>query len=868
MAEEVLTVLRIDGDPASLTVRQLQENIKRLKKELSDLAIGSAEYQKTLQALITNQNALRGAMNATTASMTDVAKAASGMTKAYENESGQVENLATTYNGLVNQLANLKRELRNVDISTTEGMETYKAMAVQVNAVNDKLKEMDALQGNYQRNVGNYRSALNGLNNATAQVVRELPSLAISANTFFLAISNNIPILADQIANLRAQNELAVAQGGKAVSILGSLVKSLFSWNTVLTLVITAVTLFGDKIIAFVGNLFKAKEAVDVNTEALKAYQHAVNEAVKAEREAITTSSLLYEIATDETRSMEDRLSAVHQLQEEYPDYLGNMSDEAVLAGKAKTAYDKLTESLVENARAKAYLSTITEKQSEIVDIEIKRADAFDKLTEAQTRYNNAVEGLEQGQQEGKMSTELQYFVQSAEAASKQISDLNEEIAGYNDQIAVIDKTIQNLSKNIPVDYITTDSNGNGGGGTDDEPQDNTLEYVRRMQDEQIALMEDGYAKQLMVSRLHYEREIEDLKTTLETEENLTEEGRAAINETIRALTEQGEQEQTRILQEWEQEKQDIYQETLDEIIKDNEAFSRELDKQEAEAQRRIERAIQRQQRFTEGMNEAKLQRVDKDSDHALAMNDSTTGQSEWERQENEYNIIQEANQKKLELLRQFEQDALDAKNPQLAIQYQQQAADMEVEIEENAAARKKKVWEDEKNAKMATLMGVANGTASILDSMADMYEADAENSEKSAQQAKNLRIASATIETITGAIGAFMQASASYPPPYGQILGAVQAAVVLATGMAQIAKIKNTEVNKDSTPSGSVSGISATVSAPTITPEVTQVRNVTSASEEDRLNRMADDQRVYILSSDLEANQNQRRVRIRETSF
>lgn len=854
MTEETLTILRIDGDPASLTVQQLRDNIKKLKGELSDLTIGTEKYQSTLTSLIANQNALRGAMNGTAASLDEAADAAVGT--------------VNSYNGLVAKMAELNREFRSMDTASDEGKARMRELGAEINAVNDQLKAMDALRGNYQRNVGNYTSALNGLNNATAQVVRELPSLAISANTFFLAISNNIPILADQIANLRAQNELAVAQGGKAVSILGSLVKSLFSWNTVLTLVITAVTLFGDKIIAFVGNLFKAKEALDVNAEAMKAYQSAVNEAIKAEREAITTSSLLYEIATDETRSMEDRLSAVHQLQDEYPDYLGNMSDEAILAGNAKEAYDKLTESLVENARAKAYLSTITEKQSEIVDIEIKRADALDKLTEAQTRYNNAVEGLEQGQQEGKMSTKLQYFVQSAEAASKQISDLNEEIAGYNDQIAVIDKTIQNLSKNIPVDYITSGNDSNRGGGTGDEPQDNTLEYIRRMQDEQIALMEDGYAKQLMVSRLHYEREIEDLKTTLETEENLTEEGRAAINKTIRALTEQGEQEQARILREWEQEKQDIYQETLDEIIKDNEAFSRELDKQEQESERRIERERQRQQRYREGMNEAKLQRVDEDADHALAMNDSTTGQSEWERQENEYNIIQEANQKKLELLRQFEQDALDAKNPQLAIQYQQQAADMEVEIEENAAARKKKVWEDEKNAKMATLMGVANGTASILDSMADMYEADAENSEKSAQQAKNLRIASATIETITGAIGAFMQASASYPPPYGQILGAVQAAVVLATGMAQIAKIKNTEVNKDSTPSGSVGGISATVSAPTITPEVTQVRNVTSASEEDRLNRMADDQRVYILSSDLEANQNQRRVRIRETSF
>ncbi len=843
-----MTILRIDGDPASLTVQQLRDNIKKLKDELSGITIGTEQYQKTLTSLVANQNALRGAMNGTSASLDEVTQAAAGT--------------ANSYNGLVARMAELNREFRSMDTASDEGKARMRELGAEINAVNEQLKAMDALRGNYQRNVGNYRSALNGLNNATAQVVRELPSLAISANTFFLAISNNIPILVDQIANLRAQNELALARGEKTVSVLGAVVKSLFSWNTVLTLVITAVTLFGDKIIEFVANMFKAKEAVDVNAEALKEYQNAVNESRKAEAEAVVTSKLLYDIATDETRSMEDRLSAVRQLQDEYPDYLGNMSEEAILAGNAKDAYDRLTESLVENARAKAYLNRITELQGQIVDIEIKRADAIEKLTAAQNKYDFAESALSNPSDSGLSAASLQRLISVRDVASREIKRLNEDISGFDAEIEKLNLSIDKLGKNIPVDFITSDENGSGS-GKDSEPEDNTLDYIRQMQNAQLALLNDGYEKQLAESRLHYERQIEDLKNTLETEENLTAEGRAAINETIRALTLQGEQESARIMAEWEQSKRDIWQETLDALGKDAESFGRQLDKEEKENEKRRERELKQTRKWSREMQDAKLRQIDADTDHAVATNAADTSMPEGWRAWKEYDIIKEANEAKIELLKQYEQDALKAGDPQTAIQRQMEYKALEVQMEEDAANEKLRI----QKAAQQEAQSLVGNTTNLLNTLADLYEEDAENNEEAARQAKNLRIASATIETISGAVTAFMQAQ-QLGPIAGPVVGAVQAALVLATGLAQIQKIKNTDVNKDKSPSGSVGGISASVSAPTVTPNVTHVRNITSASEEDRLNRIADDQRVYILASDIEASQNQRRTVVREASF
>ena len=175
-----------------------------------------------------------------------------------------------------------------------------------------------------------------------------------------------------------------------------------------------------------------------------------------------------------------------------------------------------------------------------------------------------------------------------------------------------------------------------------------------------------------------------------------------------------------------------------------------------------------------------------------------------------------------------------------------------------------KKDDEDYTEFRMKTALAAADGTAAILGSLADIYEANSENNEQAAQQAKNLRIASTIIETISGSVAAYMQAVSSMPAPYGPIVGAIQAATVFAAGMAEVEKIRNTDVDKDSAPSALSSGMSAAVSAPVLPEEMPQTRILTSAEDEDRLNRMAYDQRVYVVYSDIA--QAGRRVQVRDS--
>ena len=219
--------------------------------------------------------------------------------------------------------------------------------------------------------------------------------------------------------------------------------------------------------------------------------------------------------------------------------------------------------------------------------------------------------------------------------------------------------------------------------------------------------------------------------------------------------------------------------------------------------------------------------------------------------------------------------EALDEASKELGEEFQ---ADIDSEFQSNLdellawvkaedEARKKDLENAKKTAeaKKKLMQSVAKNTSSILGSIADLYEADSENAEKNANKIKNLRIAAATIDTISGAIGAFMQASETIPPPYGQIVGAIEAAAITAAGIAQIAQMKSTNVSGESS---SRPTISAMASAPTLQPNVTNVRSVTTASEEDRLNQMAKEQRVYILASDIQASQDQIKTQVSESSF
>ena len=588
MAEETIQIIRIETGEAVKSVNDLRENVKILKDRLGDLEIGTTEYQDTLEELKVNQAAVKDAMYATTASMDDLAKSATGT--------------SNSYNALVHRMAALKEELRATDVSTEQGKERFKELAAQINEVNDTLKDMDALQGNFQRNVGNY------------------PGLMKTFSGSLDALDKGLKATSGGVGGLK--------EGFDALAV-----------NPVFAILGIVVTLF---------------------------------------------RSLADTLKEDETT-----MAAVNK------------------AGISLEPIFKL-------------LKGILEKVTTIVADLITKASAFVQSNGLIPKIIDGVVGV---------GNAILKFV----------------IAPFKGVIAAIKVFKEQGVKGLG-------------------------DAARAFADE----MKAGVA----------------FKSNYQA-------GEAIVDAITAGMT----------------------------------------DKKESAT--------------------AAAAEVGKDMGKALSSN----------LRDEFYKALAEADKKAEAQLRERERvqkEADDIASEALA----ETTAELESYFDEQERLRQEdlKDAQEKAKAKVEAMYTVANATSSILGTIADMYEADEESSEKNANKIKGLRIASATIDTISGAIGAFMQAVQTIPPPLGAIVGGVQAAAVTAAGIAQIAKIKSTKVSGSA--SNSAPTAPAVTSAPVRTIDIQQVRSVTSASEEDRLNQMASDQRVVLVMSDLEVKQNQSRVQVAEASF
>lgn len=154
-----------------------------------------------------------------------------------------------------------------------------------------------------------------------------------------------------------------------------------------------------------------------------------------------------------------------------------------------------------------------------------------------------------------------------------------------------------------------------------------------------------------------------------------------------------------------------------------------------------------------------------------------------------------------------------------------------------------------------------------LLSSTASIFGAIAEMSEEGSEQQKTFQIMETTINTLSGAIGAFTQASSSYPPPYGQIIGAATAAAVVASGIAQISKIKSTTKNNTSSLSGSMAASIPNVGVNPLLNEQQDIQNLTSLNV-NQDNSQQQSQRVYVVESDISESQNNRKVKVENSTF
>ena len=360
-------IARLKADVAALNKEEQQNGQLSAKKraQVLDAAVSIEEYKQEISQLkreLANQIKLE--------------KAAVG-----------------SINEMSQALTRMRAVYKNMSDAEREGAQGQ-TMLKNIESLDTKIKELDASMGVHTRNVGNYASGFNMLGFQIQQVARELPSLAYGPQIFFSAISNNLPMLADEIARAKKSVDELKKAGQTFTPVWKQIASSIFSWQTLLVAGVTVLTLYGKEITNWVASLFKGKTTIDASAAALERFNSAMAQGSVSAQSELTKLNLLYRAATDLSKPYEERAEAVKKLQDIYPAYFGNMAAEQVMVGNAVGAYENLRDAIIEVAQAKAAQELITENVIKKLKIEgtdeYKRIQSYaDRIDTLQSKIND-----------------------------------------------------------------------------------------------------------------------------------------------------------------------------------------------------------------------------------------------------------------------------------------------------------------------------------------------------------------------------------------------------------------------------------------------------------------------------------------------
>lgn len=258
------------------------------------------------------------------------------------------------------------------------------ANIAQIHALEKQLEELHAqlkmLQNESESvqvtpaDIPNAQRQFNGLHNSIQQMAREMPSLAMGPQMFFLAISNNLPIFTDELARARKEYDELQKSGKKGTPVWKQVLSSLFSWQTAMTTGIMLLVMYGDEIWDWTKSLFGAKKGVDEFNISLK----EMTEIEKDGRAQMVRTRFELKSVIDEiknfTGSKEQEKAKVEALNRKYGESFGYYKT----LSEWYDAIIKKSEDYVQSLYLQAKVQNLVKKASE-VDEKIAEAEAKDE---------------------------------------------------------------------------------------------------------------------------------------------------------------------------------------------------------------------------------------------------------------------------------------------------------------------------------------------------------------------------------------------------------------------------------------------------------------------------------------------------------
>ena len=347
-------------------LRDLSVTQKALDAELEAGSLTTQKYAQAKAALAIQEANLREAIS-------------SGMQTLNERTASE-QQAADSVVQLTQRLQKLTDAYYNMSKADREGA-AGQGVLQQIGEVDKEIQEAQNRLSAYSRTAG---TGFNGLTMSIQQVARELPSLTMGANMFFLAISNNLPILADNIRMARKEYETMTKSGQTATPVWKQILSGIVSWQTALVVGVTVLSMYVKEIIAWTKSLFGAKQSLADTLETLEEFRESVADS------SSTTITQLQKMAAEWT-ALGDNLEA----KEKY-----------ILENKG--AFDQLGVAIGDVSDAENIFVTNRDK---FIDSILARAKAAAAMDMAAEQYKKAIEQMMEAD---KMPEKTSTFVQTS----------------------------------------------------------------------------------------------------------------------------------------------------------------------------------------------------------------------------------------------------------------------------------------------------------------------------------------------------------------------------------------------------------------------------------------------------------------------